>query len=190
VIALDAALKQRLVRDVAAKLDTQFYSATGDGVTTPKGMLAWTGIQAFSGSSAGINYDLLLDAWGKALNADVSMSGLRWFLHPRTFVAMKKIKELASGGNAYLVTQDVTGDAVYRAWGSPIVVTKRMSLTEVVLADMSQVAVARDLAPSVTVLKERYADYDQQALRVVARYDVAPLNPQAVVRLHTLATPA
>jgi HK97 family phage major capsid protein len=52
-----------------------------------------------------------------------------------------------------------------------------------VLADFSQLAVARDLAPSVKLLDQTYADFDQQAIRVVARYDAAPLNPQAVVVL-------
>jgi len=49
--------------------------------------------------------------------------------------------------------------------------------------DFAQVAVARDLAPSVKILTETYGDYDQQAIRVVARYDAAPLNAQAVVAL-------
>jgi len=49
--------------------------------------------------------------------------------------------------------------------------------------DFSQIAVARDLAPSVTVLDQTFGDYDQQAIRVVARYDAAPLNAQAVVAL-------
>ena len=39
----------------------------------------------------------------------------------------------------------------------------------------------------MTVLRERYADYDEQALRVVARYDLAPLNPQAVVKIKNIA---
>ena len=53
--------------------------------------------------------------------------------------------------------------------------------------DFSQIAVARDLAPSVTVLRERYADWDQGALLVVARYDAAPLNAAAVVALTGIA---
>lgn len=48
---------------------------------------------------------------------------------------------------------------------------------------MSQIAVARDMAPTVKILDERYADFDQMAIRVVARYDAAPLNPTAVVVL-------
>jgi len=59
--------------------------------------------------------------------------------------------------------------------------------TQAVLADFGQIAVARDLAPSVVVLSETFADYDQLALRVVARYDAAPMNPEAVVRLDGIA---
>lgn len=51
------------------------------------------------------------------------------------------------------------------------------------IADMSQIAVARDLAPTVKILTERYADYDQQAIRVVARYDAGPLNPAGIVTM-------
>ena len=53
----------------------------------------------------------------------------------------------------------------------------------IMLADFSQIAVARDLNPQVTVLSEPYADYHKQAIRVVARYDMQPLNPAAVVLL-------
>ena len=81
-------------------------------------------------------------------------------------------------------------DGVFRLWGAPVVVTSRVPDTtgatptgRAALVDMSQVAVARDLAPSVKLLTERYADYDQQAIRVVARYDAAPLNPKAIVVL-------
>jgi HK97 family phage major capsid protein len=41
VISLDAALKARLVGDVAAKLDAQLFPASGDGTTTPRGLFAW-----------------------------------------------------------------------------------------------------------------------------------------------------
>ena len=51
------------------------------------------------------------------------------------------------------------------------------------LVDFSQIVVARDLAPSVKVLDQTFGDYDQQAIRVVARYDVAPLNDDAVIAL-------
>ena len=75
--------------------------------------------------------------------------------------------------------------------GHPVRITDRLPVdtsatpdeTSLVLADVSTIAVARDLAPSVTLLADRYADYDQLAIRVVARYDIAPLLPDAVVKL-------
>jgi HK97 family phage major capsid protein len=81
---------------------------------------------------------------------------------------------------------------VFRLIGAPVTITPNPPLDAesqetIVLADFSQIAVARDLAPSVTVLRERYADFDEQALRVVARYDAKPLNSEAVVTIRNMA---
>lgn len=186
VVSLDAALKARLVSDVATKLDTQFYSASGDGVTTPKGMFAWAGTQEVAVGGA-LTLDHLLDAWGKALSANVEMSRLRWVLTPREFVKLRKVKD---GQNRYQLQPDPTQDGVFRLFGAPVTVTARIPDTtgatptgRAALVDFSQIAVARDLAPSVKVLDQTFGDYDQQAIRVVARYDLGPLNPQAVVKL-------
>ena len=66
--------------------------------------------------------------------------------------------------------------------------TNKLPLGKAILADMSQVVVVRDIAPSVTVLSERYAEFDQQAIRVVTRYDLGLLHPAGVIVL-TDATP-
>ena len=186
VISLDSAIKSRMVGDVAAKLDTQFFSAGGDGITTPRGLFNLPGSQTVSVGGA-LTYDVLLDAWGRALGANVNMSSLKWVMTPGDFVGLRKIKD--SGGK-YIMTPDVTQDGVFRLFGSPVVVTSRVPNTSdskptgrAALVDFSQVVVAQDLAPSVTILKERYADYDEQAIRVVSRYDVGALNPEAVVVL-------
>jgi HK97 family phage major capsid protein len=186
VVALDAALKDRLVTDVAAKLDAQFFSASGDGTTTPKGMFAWSGTQNVAVGGE-LTLDALLDAWGKALAANVNMSGLRWVLTPRDFVALRKVKD---GQDRYQLQPDPTQDGVFRLFGAPVTVTSRVPDTtgttptgRAALVDFSQIAVARDLAPSVKVLDQTFGDYDQQAIRVVARYDAAPLNPEAIVTL-------
>lgn len=175
-----------MVGDVAAKLDTQFFSAGGDGVTTPRGLFNLPGTQSVSVGGA-LSYDVLLDAWGKALGANVAMSSLKWVMTPGDFVGLRKIKD---AGGKYVMQPDVTQDGVFRLFGSPVVVTSRVPNTtgdkptgRAALVDFSQVVVARDLAPSVTILKERYADYDEQAIRVVSRYDVGALNPEAVVVL-------
>ena len=190
VISLDSAIKSRMVGDVAAKLDTQFFGAGGDGVTTPRGLFNLPGTQSVSVNGA-LSYDALLDAWGKALGANVNTSSLKWVMQPNDFVALRKIKD--AGGN-YILNADPSADAVFRLFGSPVVVSSRVPDTtgatptgRAALVDFSQVVVARDLAPSVTILKERFADYDEQAIRVVARYDVGTLNSEAVVVLDKIS---
>ncbi len=88
------------------------------------------------------------------------------------------------------MTPDPTQDGVFRLSGAPVIVTSRVPDTtggtptaRVALVDFSQIAVARDLAPSVKILDQTFGDYDQRAIRVVARYDAAPLNPQVIVAL-------
>jgi HK97 family phage major capsid protein len=191
VVALDAALRDRMVLDVATKLDTALIAGSGDVVsgkrTTPWGILNYTGTQEILAVGV-LALDDLHDAVGLALGANVETSRLRWLMRPETFVALRKLKD-ADG--KYILTPDVTEAGVFRLLGFPVIVTKRLpnnlgaanDETAVVLFDPAQIAVARDLAPSVKILTERYADYDQQAIRVVARYDAAPLNPEGVVVL-------
>lgn len=186
VVALDSALQARLVRDVAAKLDTAFIASTVTDGTQPTGILSYPGTQSVA-SVGTITLDVLLDAWGLALSANVDMTRLRWMLRPETFTALRKVKD---GAARYQLQPDPTVDGVFRLFGAPVTVTSRIPTagtttvtTSGILADFSQIAVARDLAPSVKLLDQTFGDYDQQAIRVVARYDAAPLNPEAVVVL-------
>lgn len=61
--------------------------------------------------------------------------------------------------------------------------TNKLPEGTAVLANMAEVAVARDVAPSVKLLDQRYAEYDEQAIRVVTRYDLGLLRPEGVVVL-------
>lgn len=185
IVSLDAALKDRLVRDVAATLDSQFFGAAGNGIVQPKGILAWGDTQKVDATGADLGLDVLIDAWGKALSANVDITKLRWIMRPDAFTALRKIKQ-GTGSNQYVLTPDATQDGVFRLFGSPVTITSRLPEDEengqsIVLADFSQIAVARDQAPTVKILDQTFGDYDQQAIRVTARYDAAPLNPEAVV---------
>lgn len=185
VVALDAALKDRLVRDVASTLDAQFFGAAGDGITQPKGILAWADTQKVDATGADLGLDVLIDAWGKALSANVDITKLRWVMRPDAFTALRKVKQ-GTGSNQYVLTPDATQDGVFRLFGSPVTITSRLPEDEetgqsIVLADFSQIAVARDQAPTVKILDQTFGDYDQQAIRVTARFDAAPLNAEAVV---------
>jgi len=186
VVALDSALRDKMVLDVAARLDTAFF--TGTGVAgEPLGLLNYTGVQSTAAVGA-LTLDKLLDAIALAYSANVDTGRLRWVMPSRTFIALRKLKDTAG---QYLLQPDVTADAPFRLLGIPVLVTNRIPTNggagtneaSVVLADFSQIAVARDIAPSVKLLDQTYAAYDQQAIRVIARYDAAPLNPLAVIVL-------
>lgn len=186
VISLDAALRDRLVTDVASTIDSQLLSASGDGVTMPKGLFAYSGVQRLSDVGE-LTLDVLLEAWGLALSANVNTSGLRWVLTPEDFTHLRGLKDTSG---KYLVNADPSADAVFRLFGAPVTISSRVPNTtggtptgRAALVDFSQIAVARDMAPTVKVLTERYADYDQMALRTVARYDAAPMNEKAVIAI-------
>lgn len=186
VVALDAALKARLVADVADTIDTQLMSAGGDGTTTPRGLFAYTGIQTLAVGGA-LTLDHLLDAEGLALAANVNPERLTWVLQSREFVRLRKLKD---GSQRYQLQPDPTKPGSFTLFGHRVIVTNRVPDTtaapptaRAALVDFSQIVVARDVAPSVTVLDQTFGDFDQQAIRVVARYDAAPMNPKAVVAL-------
>lgn len=187
VVALDAALKQRLVADVAAAMDGQLFSATGDGITKPKGLFAYTGVQSIPTVGA-LTLDTLLDAQGLALNANVDLGRTKWVMKSREFIKLRKVKDAQQ---RYLIEPDVTKAGQYTLFGIPVLISNRVPDTtgatptaRVGLVDFSQVVVARDVAPSVKVLTETFGEYDQQAIRVVYRLDAAPANPQAIVVLN------
>lgn len=191
VIALDAALRDRMVRDVAAKLDTAFLASTVVDGTVPTGLLSYPGTQEITAVGT-LSLDDLHDAEGLALAANVDPSRLHWFMRSETFVGLRKLKD---ADDRYMIQPDATEAGAYRLLGHRVTVTNRIPVnttptpdtTAVILADFSQIAVARDLAPSVKILDQTYGDYDQMAIRVVARYDAAPLNPEAVVVLRDVS---
>lgn len=187
VVALDAALKDRLVTDVATKLDAQLFSASGNGTTEPQGLFAWAGTQTLPVGGA-LELDDLHDAEALALGENVNTSQLKWVMTSRELIKLRKIKDTTG---RYIVQSDVTGAGGYTLLGHAVIVCNRVpddstpdpDTARAALVDFSQVAVARDLAPTVKILDQTYGDYDQMAIRVVCRYDAKPLNPEAVIKL-------
>lgn len=187
IVSLEQTLRDRLVADVAARLDTQFLGASGDGIETPAGLFAWAGTTDTAVAGA-LTPDVILEAQGDALALNLDPGSLTLFIRPEDYVHMRGLKD-ADG--RYLIAPDVSGTGlVVPILGARATVTARIPAGRAALVDMSRVAVARDLAPSVKVLTERYADYDQQAIRVVARYDAKPLDPTAVLTLSGITAPA
>lgn len=177
VVALDAALQARLVADVAAKVDAQMFSAAGDGVATPRGMFAWTGTQEVPVAGA-LTLDAILDGQALALGANVDPARLRLFLRPADYMKLRAVKD---ADDRYMLQPDATQGAVASILGLPVSISPRIPAGRAALADMAQITVARDVAPSVKLLDQTFGQYDQQAIRVVTRLDAAPTAPEAVV---------
>ncbi|VEG40299.1 phage major capsid protein, HK97 [Mycolicibacterium flavescens] len=177
VIGIDAVLRARLVKDVSDALDTALLTGTGssDSIT---GLLHQENVT--QGGFVPEDPDYLLDAIG-LLNAQEVMPN-RWFINGSDFIRIRKVKE-SDTSNKYVLESDLTAGPTYRLFGIPVTVTNKLPEGTAILADMSNVAIARDVAPSVTVLTERYAEYDQVGLRVVTRYDLGLLHPEAVAVL-------
>jgi HK97 family phage major capsid protein len=186
VVALDSALQDKMVRDIASKLDAQFFAGTGAS-NTPTGMVSWSGTQQITTVGA-IGLDDLLDAIALCMAANVDQSRLRWFMRSGTYIALRKLED---GADRKQLNPDPTQGANFSLFGIPVSITNALPVnttptpdtTVVALTDMSTVAVARDQSPTAKILTERFAEFDQTAIRVTARYDVAPLLPEATVLL-------
>lgn len=176
-VSLDAVLKQRLVTDVSNALDTALL--TGAGTTN-----SITGIvnqpDVATAEFDPSDPDTFLDALAQAHAAEVQPS--HWFMSGSDFFELRKVKD---GEDRYLVESDVTAGARYSLFGVPVVVTNKLPAGQAVLANTAEIAVVRDIAPSVTLLSERWAEFDQQGIRVVTRYDLGLLRPQGVIVLST-----
>lgn len=173
--SLDAILKQRLATDTAKALDVALFTGNGNA-NTIRGLLNQTGVA--TGVLDATKTDSLLDGIGIARANEVKPN--RWFLSPADYLAIRKIKDTSG---KYILQPDLTATGQEVLFGVPVTVTAQIPTGKAVLADMSLVAVARDMAPSITVDSSRYFDTDEVALRVVTRYDLALLQPKAVTVL-------
>jgi len=175
-VTFAGALAATAVDQLGASGATVTTSTEGEAAYGITGLINQVGVQ--TGELDVTDADSLLDAIAVASAAEVTPN--RWFLNGQDFISLRKIKDTTG---KYILESDLAADATYRLFAIPVKVTNKLARGKAVLADMSQVAVARDLAPSVTILSERYADYDQIGIRVVTRYDLGLLHPQAVIVL-------
>ena len=174
-VALDSILKTRRGTDTAAALDTALFTSNGNA-NTIRGLLNQPGVA--TGVLDASEPDSFLDGIGIARANEVKPN--RWFLSPADYLTLRKVK--ATDGK-YILQEDLTAAGQEVLFGVPVTVTSRVPAGKAVLADMSLVAIARDLSPTVTVDSSRYFDTDEVALRVVARFDLALLQPKAVTVL-------
>lgn len=176
-LSVSSVLEQRIVSDVRTKLDDALLS--GDGAENSiTGLLNQPGVT--TGAFDASDPDSIIDAIG-SLNA-LEVTPNRIIVSGADFTSLRKLKD--SSGR-YLLTPDITAGAVGSLFGTPVSVTNKLDAGTAIVGDMSAVAVVRDIDPRVDILRERYADYDQTGIRVVTRYDLGLIRPNAVAVLTT-----
>lgn len=176
-VGVSSVLQNRVVADVRDKLDTALLMGDGAGDTVT-GILEQPGVETAPLDLA--DPDTILD--GLAWLAGNEITPNRLIMNGTDFFAVRKLKDADGRG---LLQSDLTGDATYRLHGVPVSVSNKVPAGRAVLADMSQIAVVRDEDARVTILNERYADFDQVGIRVVSRYDLGLIRPEGVLILDT-----
>lgn len=127
IVALDSALRDKLVTDVQAVLDTALFAGDGvenpsNGLRAPLGIINYPGAQTLPGVGA-INPDAILDAVGVLLATNVDPTKARIFMRSNLFIAVRKLKDTQG---RYLMQPDPTADGVYRIHGVQVVIVNRL----------------------------------------------------------------
>ena len=176
-----------LVRTMAGYLDAQMLFGSGlsgeltglanvDGITT-EAVDAVPTLDDFAGAIAAL----------EAANGDVNRAA--FFIAPRTWATLRTAKTLS---DEYLLSAgDPTQATRPSIFGVPVFVSSHVPVDQgtggdestAILADMSQVLIARRKDVEIILDTSRFFEYDQTAIRVVSRVDMAVGNPEAVVTL-------
>lgn len=163
-------------------------AATLTGGTNPSVTIAETtkgkdGAQVIDLAGTTPTIDTLHDMVGLAL-AGYSTPN-RWFVTPRVLTFVRKLKDLYG---RYLLEPDPNVANQWVLLGIPVSVSNHLApdgattgQSTIALCDTNQIAIGRDLEPNVRILDQTFGDRDQTAIRVVTRYDIAPLNGRATV---------
>ena len=175
VVDLLNAVGTEVVRQAGLALDQAFLF--GDGANdTPTGLTHQSGIYApGTVGSLGNDVDPFFDAHEALLSKNVTPSV--WYMNPKTFSIVRKVKD--SFGR-YLVQPDPQAANQYVLIGLPIRLSTQIADGTVLVADASQIVVARDLAVNIQIFRERYSDLDQTYVRLTARYDIGVLHAEGI----------
>lgn len=193
VVPIGSQLQSALVRNVASVLDDAFLNGTGtadgNGNRGVIGLFAQSGTQSatLDVTTAANLGDSSVEMIGLFADAEITdLSNAVYFVNPADYRAILNVRD--TDGRS-LVQPDVTAAGIYRLGGVRIVTTNKVTAGSGLLVDMNQVVIGRDLAPSVKFLDQTYANYDQLAIRVVARMDIGLLHPEGVIEFTVDSTP-
>ena len=181
VVNVEQAFSTKLVSDVTRVLDAAMWDGAGTG-GAPLGMARFAG-NVNSGTVAGtaLASGNLIDMQEDALDNYLDFNALAWAVSPSNWT---RIRKMTDNYGARILQPSLAEGAPGTLLGNPYVVSSHVPAGSILLFDRTQVGVGFDQRASITILDQTFADYDQVAVRVTARYDTAALNPGAVIQLH------
>jgi HK97 family phage major capsid protein len=185
VVGLEAALRTRLVTDVANAFDAAAWDGAGSSDTI-KGIFRQSGIA--TGTLDLADPDSLIDAIATAQANKVNPT--HWVMTPASFAALRKLKVGTTDARYLFDPSTIQNGTAFQVLGLPVIITDNIANTgtapgkaRVALIDFTHVAVARDVDAEVAVLDQTFGDYDTIGIRVVTRMDVALTQAKAVTLL-------
>ena len=182
VVNVESAFSMKLVRDVSDFLDAALWQGGTAVAGSPVGMVNFpNNVNAGTAAGTAITADTLYDMHELAMANNLADDALRWAMSPATFTIIRK---LSDNYGQRILQPSLSEGAPSTLLGRPYTVTNNVPDTDLLLFDRSQIAVGMDQRASITLLDQTYANYDEVAVRVVARYDTAAMNDEAVVQLH------
>jgi len=179
VVNVDNAFSMKMVSDVARVLDSAMWNGAGTA-GAPLGIANFTGVTSAGTAAGTVTADTFYDIQELAFDEHVDFGRARWAMSPKNLTRVRKLED--STGQKFL-TPSLASGAPATLLGCGYTVTTHLPDDVILFFDPAQVAIGMDDRASVTVLDQTYADYDEIGLRVTARYDTAPLNASAVVKL-------
>jgi HK97 family phage major capsid protein len=182
VVNVESAFSRKLVDDVSKVLDEAMWAGGTATAGSPIGMVNFpNNVNAGTAAGTAITSDELFDMEELGYESNLAMDAARWAMSPKTFTVIRKLSD--NYGQKLLAPSLAVG-APSTLLGHPYTVTNHVPDSSLLLFDPTQIAVGMDQRASITILDQTFAEYDELAVRVVARYDTKKMNADAVVQLH------
>lgn len=190
--ALREVVAKSLIADLAVELDKQLItgSGSGDNLTGLRNIASVTAGPSMGVNGSSLTLDNLADTIAAAEAANLDPDRLAWFMHSRTWGAVRKLKD---SQNRPIVAIDPTLGVKPSIFGKPVHLSNNLSIAEtqgsnsdcstMLLVDMSQIVVGVSRDIEVVISTDYAFNTDQVAIRATCRYDIGAPQPTAIVKV-------
>jgi HK97 family phage major capsid protein len=182
VVNVESAFSRKLVDDVSKVLDQAMWAGGTATAGSPVGMANFpNSVNAGTAAGTAISSNTLFDIEELGYENNLAMDAARWAMSPKTFTRIRKLTD--NYGQKVLAPSLAVG-APPTLLGHPYTVTTHVPDSALLLFDPTQIAVGLDQRASITLLDQTFAQFDEVAIRVTARYDTKPMNANAVLKFN------